>query len=368
MRNTFYAAFGAALSLSLATGAAAADEVNLVYGSFLPEGHLIHKAGLEPFFERVAADSGNTVKFELVPGGVMGGPREALQIVRDGVVDGSLIVDVYLKSDFPVASMLGGLLAVPDDPLVFISAANEFLLLKCPECKAELEKHGLVAFAHYGTSPYYFMCRDQVSDLSDLEGKKIRSASRLGALASHMGGTSVSVSVSEMYEALQRGQADCALAAASWLKDYNLKDVIGSLVDKPFGSYFTPMLFNLSASKWEALSAEQKAAVIKNLPSLLATTTFEYLAQSDAAIADGREGGMSVNPATDEFVARLEEFQKGERSYAISAGLEAGVENAEKIVTEFFDTVEKWRGIVAETQSNREAYEQALWSEIFSKL
>ena len=288
-RPAFRAALtGAAMALTLATSTfatSAAAQTELTFGSWFPAPHLAHEFGLEPYFERIAQDTGGSLTYKLFVGGVMGNAKASLANISSSVVDSSVIVDVYLKKELPAAITIGELIALADDPRVFAAASNETQLLDCPACEEERTGHNIKALSFHATGAYRLMCTEPVESLADVAGKKIRGASRVGALAQHLGGTPVGVTPSEQYEAMQRGQVDCTLGSTAWLDSYNLKDVVKTIVDYPLGAYFNAMTMNINLDTWNGLTKEQRDAMVKNLPGLVAGVVYAYIDEGDKAIA-----------------------------------------------------------------------------------
>ena len=343
-------------------------ETKLTYGSFIPAEHIVHKIGLQPYFERTEKDTNGSITWELFSGGAVGGVKEALKIVETGAVDSSLIIDVYIKKDLPASAAVASLLTLNDDPLVFAGAVNEFQLLDCAECEAEREAHNMKALAFYSTGISHLMCGTEIASLDDVKGKKVRAASRQGALASHLGATPVSITTAEMYEAIQRGVADCTIGAAAWLNAYNLKDVVKTIVDVPTGAYFSALFLDMNNDKWNTLSADEKQAIIKHAPKAVADIVFAYKEEGDVAIQAALDKGAKLTKPDQAMVDAIKDFQAGEIKISAKNAKEAGIESSDVLLTTFMEKVEKWRGIVASTGGDKDKYEEALWTEVFSKV
>lgn len=371
MKNSFTKTIRTALlgtAIALAPQIASA-ETKLTFGSWFPAPHLAHEFGLEPYFERIAADSGDAIKWEMFVGGAMGNAMASLANITNQVVDASVIVDVYLKKDLPNAITIGEMIALADDPRVFAAASNETQLLLCPQCEDERTAHKVKALAFHATGTYRLMCNTPITSLEDIKGKKIRGSSRVGALAQHLGGTPVNVTTAEQYEALQRGQVDCTLGSTAWLDSYNLKDVVTTIVDFPLGAYFNAMTMNMNLDKWNALTKEERDIHVRNLPGLVAGVVYAYINEGDKAIADAvATGKTTLYPASPELVESVMTFRAGEVGLAIEKARDAGVTDPDAIAEAFLASVKKWRGIVAEIGDDQAAYEKALWDEIFSKI
>jgi TRAP-type C4-dicarboxylate transport system substrate-binding protein len=360
-------AVGVTLALTAITTAQA--QTKLTYGSYLPATHVIHKDGLEPFFKRVEADTKGSLHWELFSGGAMGGPKEALQTVKDDVVDSALIVDVYLKRDLPVSVVIADVGLLVDEPLVYAGAINETFLLNCPECLAESAKHNKVPLARYNTDIFYIMCNKEVHTLEGLKGIKIRVGGRHGPLMQELGATSVSITTAEMYEALQRGQADCTTGSTAWLNSYGLKDVIKGVVSYPLGAYIGGEGMNMNKDRWQSLTDAERKAIVKNLPKFVSDTVIAYVAEGKNALDDAvKNNGVKVLEADAPMKAAIAKFVQGEEKVSAEKGKEAGVKDPEKILATLNASVAKWRKIIADIKGDPAKFEKALWDEIFSKL
>src|SRR3546814_2387778 len=83
----------------------------------------------------------------------------------------------------------------------------------------------MVPLSAVSATPYHLLCTKAVKSLADLKGLKVRAASSSAALVQALGATPVNVAVTEIYEALQRGQVDCTLGPIPHLKNYALADI-----------------------------------------------------------------------------------------------------------------------------------------------
>jgi len=348
---------------------AAASARDLSYASYMPSSHVPNKHGVPVYFDKVTVATNGEITFKTFFGGAMGGAKELLQNINDGVIDSANVIDIYIRSSLPHSALLSDLSTLGDDPLVFAAAMNEYQLLGCPSCKADLAANNTVGLAWYATSVYTLMCKPVVTGLADLKGLKILATGRNGNLAQDLGGTAVSLTTGEMYEALQRGQVDCVIGAGAWLTSYNIKDSIKSVITYPLGSYFGAMFMNLNADVWDGLSAEQKTAMVEPLPELVADVMFDYLAEADDAFAEAKAAGVTLADGPEDFVQAVQTYRAAQRDFAVQGGVAGGVPDAGPLIDDFLKVVEKWRGLVTdEVRGDRQAYADVLRREIYSKL
>ena len=74
----------------------------------------------------------------------------------------------------------------------------------------QCQGHGALAFG-----PQYFFCNAPVKVVGDLKGLKVRSYTpSMTALVQHLGAIPVTLPISEVYPALQRGLVTCGITSA----------------------------------------------------------------------------------------------------------------------------------------------------------
>ena len=155
-------------------------------------------------------------------------------------------------------------------------------------------------------------CSKPVGGIKDLAGKKIRVYSTtLGDFVEGVGGTSVTIPFAEVVPALEKGLADCGITgtmsaySAKWYQvathAYTLR--VG------WGISFGAM----NMDKWNALSADQQAAVQNAINGLTEEMWAETATEDDVAISCitggdcsvGEKGGMTlVSPTADDLALR----------------------------------------------------------------
>ena len=353
----------AALIVGTAPQSNAAD---LIYGTLLPSTHGGTEI-MQAFFDDLNANS-TTVSWQMHMAGAMAGPRETLSAIRDGIIHGGHIVDAYTPSDLPRSNTIVQLAALAWDNLVATAAVNETMLLECETCLQELRDHSVIPLAYYSDTPQVLMCNREVANLEALQGTKVRAVGPFGVGYQSLGAVPVGTPVTELYDALQRGQVNCTSGSEIWLKDFRLAEVVDTVYNYPFGSYVTSHPFNMNADAWASLGEDDKALIKNRLAQLTADWAYLYVddmyAARDLAIAEG----LDYREMPADIVAAIEAYRAGQAERAIAWGKERGVDDAEQIVVTFLEKLDKWTAIVAEIGDDRDAYREALNREIFSKI
>ncbi|GAB3673675.1 C4-dicarboxylate TRAP transporter substrate-binding protein [Salinisphaera aquimarina] len=347
-------------------GASHAAE-RFVYGSYVPRSHTFHTAGLEPYFEAVRKDSDGEMRFRLLSDGTVVDASNTLTGIRNGTVDMGLIVDVYIPSTLPTEATINELALFADNTTAAAAAMTEMVLLHCPQCQSEWKKAGVTPIAFYSTSPYYLMCKTPISDLASLKGKRIKSATAWNGLAAHFGATPVSLATSETYEAMSRGQVDCALAGAAYLKSYGLADIVKYIVDMPMGSYMGATFIDMNTERWQALTDDQRKLFIDHAAEAIVNVSNGYDADAEESLTKAHKDGVKFiepgAPLTDSYDAYLEK----ERKRVAALAEKRGVKDPENLVTTYLDLLSQWTKIVEDADGDKATLVEAINKRIYAK-
>ena len=143
---------------------------------------------------------------------------EIIRMARQGQIDIGAASLTYLAGDVPLLDVadLAGL-----NPTV--EQARKVADAVVATVNKELERFGVRIIASFPSPAQVFFCKKPVKDMADLKGRKVRTfGTSLNDLVSAIGATPVSITFAEVYGALERGVADCAITgtgsgnAAKW--------------------------------------------------------------------------------------------------------------------------------------------------------
>ena len=367
------ATFAVGVGLAVSSVAQARE---LIYASAIPARHPTHVIGTDPYFAAITAATNGSITFKSYPGGTLAGPKSALNAIKNGTADMGLLADIYTPNDLPVSTLVSDLAVLGRDARVMTGAINQTLLVECAACKKDYLGHKVLPLASYSLTPYHFMCTPPgISDLADVKGKKIRGTGSMGQLVAALGGTPVNITSSEIYEALQRGQADCALGPTPWLKSYSLWDMVRAVTTSSVGTYHGTNFLNIRTDTWKKLSAKEKKAFTDALPHATRMIAEAY-EKDDAAIQTEAESKgvkwVKTAPSLEEAIAK---FRESDIKRVIATAESRGVKDAEPIVKAFIASVEEWTKIVDQigpgvwtTDAQWDKYEQALKTHVFDKV
>ena len=155
-------------------------------------------------------------------------------------------------------------------------------------------------------------CNGEVNGIEDLNGKKIRVYSTtLGDFVEGVGGTSVTVSFSEVIPALEKGVVDCAITGtmSAYTAKWNQVATHAYTLRVGWGLAFGAMNMN----KWNSLSESQQTLLQSEIATLTDAMWAETATEDDVAIscitggecAIGEAGSMTlVEPSESDLKAR----------------------------------------------------------------
>ncbi|MBC7280580.1 C4-dicarboxylate TRAP transporter substrate-binding protein [Hoeflea sp.] len=360
---------GVGILLFAASSGRSEEARMLVYANYQPPSNAANKYGYGPYFEAVTRDTNGKLTFDLVAGGALLGASAMLPGLRDGIADGGFVVSIYSPSNLPRDSMLSEMALVGENPAVMAAAVAETVLLDCPDCKAEWDQNGIAYVAPYATMPYYLMCKGDLQSSADIQGKKIRAVGAWGRWANALGAVPVNLPSSEVYQALERNQADCVLGSIAWLKQLSLIELVDTIVDLPMGTFHGGGYVVYSKSTWDGLPEDQRAALIANAPIAISGEIFRgYLPEDLETLQDARDKGIKFLAPDDSLLAKLKAYKAAEGDAVASIAEGRGVKNAREIIATLLENKAKWEGLSAEFGDDPEKYEEVLSREIYSKV
>jgi TRAP-type C4-dicarboxylate transport system substrate-binding protein len=155
-------------------------------------------------------------------------------------------------------------------------------------------------------------CNGEVNGIEELKGKKIRVYSTtLGDFVEGVGGTSVTVSFSEVIPALEKGVVDCAITGtmSAYTAKWNQVATHAYTLRVGWGLAFGAM----NMDKWNSLTADQQTLMQTEIATLTDAMWAETATEDDVAIscitggecAIGEAGSMTlVEPSAADLALR----------------------------------------------------------------
>ncbi|MEX0283990.1 MAG: C4-dicarboxylate TRAP transporter substrate-binding protein [Paracoccaceae bacterium] len=297
--------------------------------------------------------------------------------LRDGIADVGYLISAYFPAEYPHYNLISELSMISSGPegatnqgLAYSAAVAEYTLNNCPKCVEEFAAQNQVFTGSAASTRYGLLCTEQTDTVADLKGKRLRVAgSQWARWATAVGGAPVSLKINEVYEGLSQGVIDCVIISAPELINFSLVDVVKSInMFAPGGVYAGSAVANVNRDTWNALSADQRTAMMKGASSLAADVAWRYVEDEKSALATAAEKGIHISEPNAELTAATKEFvTKDAVTIAEFYKDKYGIENSAQIIEEFRPIVDKWFDLTANVSSKAEL-ETLFWDEIYSKV
>jgi TRAP-type C4-dicarboxylate transport system substrate-binding protein len=234
----------------------AAQELSVVGSwSSLP----LHKQYEAPFWtETLPAASNGEISVSLTTHNQMNlGVGDVFRLLGQGVYDVGMTVADYAVADAPE---LEGL----DVPLLALTAEEARAMVDAARPMVEdifndrFNSH-VLAIAPY--PPQVVFCNAPVTQLSDLEGLKVRASGRMTAqFLEALGAEGINVSFGEVPGALQNGVVDCAVTGAGSGYSAGWWEVSTHLLPIPLGGWDS-VVTAMNLDRWNSLDSETQSLI-----------------------------------------------------------------------------------------------------------
>lgn len=238
--------------------------------------------------EGVAARSNGRVNVTLAswPERNLNGP-EILRLVRSGQVDIGAVPLNTVAGEVRLLDVvdLAGLNPTLDQ-------ARRVGAAVLPEVNQQLERFGVRALALYPFPAQVFFCRDRVTSLADLRGKRIRTGGgSSNDFVVAIGGQPTGIGFPEVYASLERGVVDCAITGTSSGNGARWYEVTQSLYALPL--FWSVSMYLVNLDWWNRLDPQVRAfleATMKEVEEAQWTLGLEATEDGVACNAGVRDG------------------------------------------------------------------------------
>jgi TRAP-type C4-dicarboxylate transport system substrate-binding protein len=271
-----------ALALAAASLAAWAQDVTLKVHHFWPPQAMPPTKILQPFCDRIAADSNNRMKCQVFPAMQLGGtPPQLIDQARDGVVDIAFTLPGYTAGRFPIMEVF---------ELPFMNHSAE------SGSRAAWDfytKYGTKEFP--GIKPLMFAVHDEgyvhtrdkpVKTLADFKGLKMRAPTRqTNKLLATLGATPVGMPVPAVADAVSKGTIDGFLLPWEIIPSMKLHEMVKyhSETDPSRPAlYSATFILAMNQARYDSLPADLKAVMDKNSGAALSAMAGKTWEESKA--------------------------------------------------------------------------------------
>ena len=282
---------GVVLALgALAQTAVAVEKMRLGHG--LPEDHAVHKAVVK-FADLVKERSGGEIEIKVFANGVLGGEREMLEQVQNGVLEitkASASPLETFSTDYKVFNL----------PFVFRDRDHFFKVLTSPvgeSILASSKKSGFIGLAYYDSGARSFYGKKPVNTPDDLKGLKIRvpEGNVFVETFNSYGASATPMSFGELYSALQLKTVDGQENPTTHVLTQKYYEVQKYLSITNHIHVAEPLL--MSAKVYKTLPAEYQKALHEAGKEVAVWMMKEIGSQEAKEIEEIKKRGMLINTA-----------------------------------------------------------------------
>jgi TRAP-type transport system periplasmic protein len=181
-------------------------------------------------------------------------PMQVYDNTVKGVVDVGTNLLAYSPGRLPLSEVL-------QQPLGYrngyqaTKAANAYFQKFRPKEFDDLH----VLFLH-GAAPGFIFTKNSVKSTADVKGLRMKANAENADIVRILGGSPVTMPVTETYDGLSRGLVDGCLFPIEALQGFKIAEVVKTVIENYGMSYMTSMYAAMNKDKWNAISpADQKA-------------------------------------------------------------------------------------------------------------
>jgi TRAP-type C4-dicarboxylate transport system substrate-binding protein len=242
---------------------AAAQEVTLRLHHFLPAVSNVQRFFLNPWAQKIQAESGGRLRIQIFPSMQLGGaPPQLYDQARDGVADITWTLPGSTPGRFPRIEVF---------ELPFVS--HKRAIVNCKAVQEYADRHLREEFREvhplciWGHGEGLIHSRREVRSMEDLRGLKLRFPSRLnGEALRALGAAPVGMPVPQVPEALSQGVIDGAVVPWEVVPSIRLHELVRNHTEVP-GSptlYITTFILGMNRAKYEGLPADLRQVLDAN--------------------------------------------------------------------------------------------------------
>nr|WP_315188763.1 TRAP transporter substrate-binding protein [uncultured Albidiferax sp.] len=304
-----------ALFAACASQVAHADTLRLAHG--LAENHPVHLAMVR-FADLAKQKTKGEIEIKVFANGTLGGERETLEQVQNGVLEMTKASASPLETFAPEYKVF-------NLPFVFRDKAHFFKVVDGPVGAAILassKSRGFIGLTYYDAGARSFYAKKAIATPDDLKGMKIRvqQSPTTIKMVQALGASPTPMPWGEVYSALQAGVVDGAENNITALTTGRHGEV--SKFFSVTEHQMTPDVLVVSSAKWDSLKKPIQDALREAAQesSVYQRKLWQEAEKTEATAAE-KLGVKTSNPAKAAFIAKVKPMLDEERKNAKLAAL-----------------------------------------------
>jgi TRAP-type C4-dicarboxylate transport system substrate-binding protein len=272
---------GTAFALALGTTAARADEAKLIFLSMVPAESPVVPGSYHPWVDRVNAAGNGLLHVEERDGYALGNLDNVYNRVLDDVVQIAFGQQNAIGGKFIRSAVAGLPFVAADSESVSVALWRLYASKQIDAEYGDIVPLFLTVFPQSGVH----MIRP-VAALNDFKGLKLIAVGKAQAEAvTTLGGAPLSIPLTEMYTALQRGSADGAIASWTTFNPFRLGEVTRYHAETELGTS-TGMVF-MAKKRFDALPPAAQKVLMDNAGEGMSRSFGAFIDEEAKGVRDG---------------------------------------------------------------------------------
>lgn len=270
------------LGLTLMAGSAMAADVVLKLHQMLPPQATIPAKSLQPWADKVKAESGGRIEVELYPAMQLGGkPSDLVDQVKDGVVDLTWTLLGYTPGRYPKSEAF---------ELPFVATNAEatsvaFYDYYEKHMKDELKDFHVLTVHTHGPGILHTIASKPITSLESMKGVKLRGTSKvINQMLEAMGATPIGMPVTAVPESLSKSVIDGTVVPWEVTPSIKIAELAPNHTSfsGKHGLYTATFLFAMNKDSYNALPDDLKKVIDNNSGRELARQFGRMMDEGDA--------------------------------------------------------------------------------------
>ncbi|MGE4338803.1 MAG: TRAP transporter substrate-binding protein [Pigmentiphaga sp.] len=307
-------------------------ETELLVSQWLPASHPVAEV-MEEWNKQVADATQGRVTLKNLPQAVTNPPGH-YNAVRDGLADVAMTVIGYTPGRFPLSEL-------SELPLMANTAeANSVTLQniaeRVPPMMDEFKDVKVLALFTHGPG-VVFNTQKPIRTLDDLQSLKFRvGGGVVNEVSRQLGANTTLKPATESYELVSTGVMDGVWLPSESLVTYNLDKLIKHATTFPGGLYNSAFIVMMNKDRWNALSADDKAAIEPLIGVAYARQLGQAFDRRDQqGIEAARAAGIEIIEASPELMKEVQaRIAPIEKKWADTARTK-GIQDPEALIREY---------------------------------
>lgn len=288
---------GIVLALALGIVPAASAQERLTLASPGPGPARIN-AFLTDWAAATSAASEGALVIEVVAGGVLGREGQLMDRVAAGVVDLAWDFQGYYPGQFNLS-------AVVEQPFQFANAEQGSRAFQQLYESGVLDnEYRAVRVLSLFTFPNASLMLTRALDsTAEMTGRRITAQNpTMQAAAESLGGVALNLSISDWYQALNRGTIDGAIVTFTAVPAFRLNEVMSEFIDVQLGG--NPAMFVMNPARYDSLSERSRATLDAHTGVVFAQAIGAFLDDwNEGAKGFAAQGGNRVRQLDEDEMA-----------------------------------------------------------------